>query len=128
MLSSANLNPPHLNPVQAYQEGAAIGRWCQHYVADDTAGRLAGLGPVVEMLPITSCKFCASLFAHRSVSTPLFMIGGDTGSSCFHLATFQVHERIFCPFNSALIGLHQRFPTFLTRGALFRINFYGGAP
>ena len=24
--------------------------------------------------------------------------------------------------------LDQRFPTFLTRGALFRINFYGGAP
>jgi hypothetical protein len=24
--------------------------------------------------------------------------------------------------------LHQRFPTFLTRGALFRINFYGAAP
>jgi len=24
--------------------------------------------------------------------------------------------------------LNQRFPTFLTRGALFRINFYGGAP
>ena len=24
--------------------------------------------------------------------------------------------------------LYQRFPTFLTRGALFRINFYGGAP
>ena len=24
--------------------------------------------------------------------------------------------------------LTQRFPTFLTRGALFRINFYGGAP
>ena len=22
----------------------------------------------------------------------------------------------------------QRFPSFLTRGALFRINFYGGAP
>jgi len=22
----------------------------------------------------------------------------------------------------------QRFPNFLTRGALFRINFYGGAP
>ena len=25
-------------------------------------------------------------------------------------------------------GLNQRFPTFLTRGALFRINFYGGVP
>ena len=24
--------------------------------------------------------------------------------------------------------LGQRFPTFLTRGALFRINFHGGAP
>jgi hypothetical protein len=24
--------------------------------------------------------------------------------------------------------LEQRFPTFLTHGALFRINFYGGAP
>ena len=24
--------------------------------------------------------------------------------------------------------LEQRFPTFLTSGALFRINFYGGAP
>jgi len=24
--------------------------------------------------------------------------------------------------------LYQRFPTFLTRGALFRINFYGGTP
>ena len=24
--------------------------------------------------------------------------------------------------------LHQRYPIFLTRGALFRINFYGGAP
>ena len=28
----------------------------------------------------------------------------------------------------SLVTLHQRFPTFLTRGALFRINFYGGAP
>jgi hypothetical protein len=27
-----------------------------------------------------------------------------------------------------LVLLVQRFPTFLTRGALFRINFYGGAP
>ena len=26
------------------------------------------------------------------------------------------------------ISVAQRFPTFLTRGALFRINFYGGAP
>jgi len=26
------------------------------------------------------------------------------------------------------VMLYQRFPTFLTRGALFRINFYGGAP
>jgi len=25
-------------------------------------------------------------------------------------------------------GLGQRFPNFLTRRALFRINFYGGAP
>jgi len=25
-------------------------------------------------------------------------------------------------------ALPQRFPTFLTRGALFRINFYAGAP
>ena len=25
-------------------------------------------------------------------------------------------------------SLDQRFPNFLTRGALFRINFYGGAP
>jgi len=24
--------------------------------------------------------------------------------------------------------IHQRFATFLTRGALFRTNFYGGAP
>ena len=24
--------------------------------------------------------------------------------------------------------IEQRFPTFMTRGALFRINFYGGAP
>ena len=28
----------------------------------------------------------------------------------------------------ALYVLDQRFPTFLTREALFRINFYGGAP
>ena len=27
-----------------------------------------------------------------------------------------------------IIVLGQRLPTFLTRGALFRINFYGGAP
>jgi len=27
-----------------------------------------------------------------------------------------------------LYVLDQRFPTFLTPGALFRINFYGGAP
>ena len=26
------------------------------------------------------------------------------------------------------VELEQRFPNFLTRGALFRINFYGGAP
>ena len=25
-------------------------------------------------------------------------------------------------------AIDQRFPTFLTRGALFRINFYGGDP
>ena len=29
---------------------------------------------------------------------------------------------------SLLDTVTQRFPTFLTRGALFRINFYGGAP
>ena len=26
------------------------------------------------------------------------------------------------------LHLEQRFPTFLTHGTLFRINFYGGAP
>ena len=30
--------------------------------------------------------------------------------------------------SESLYRLNQRFPTFLTRGALFRINFYGGAP
>ena len=29
---------------------------------------------------------------------------------------------------SPSVGLLHRFPNFLTRGALFRINFYGGAP
>jgi len=29
---------------------------------------------------------------------------------------------------ASCLTLEQRFPTFLTRGALFRINFYGGAP
>ena len=77
MLSSADLTAPHLNPVQAFQEGAAIGRWCQHRVVDNTAGRSARLGPVVELLPVTSCHFSGSPCAHRSVSTPLFMIGGD---------------------------------------------------
>ena len=30
--------------------------------------------------------------------------------------------------DQAPVVVKQRFPTFLTRGALFRINFYGGAP
>ena len=40
----------------------------------------------------------------------------------------EIPEAISFPPIKTEHEVRQRFPTFLTRGALFRINFYGGAP
>jgi len=45
-----------------------------------------------------------------------------TGNVFIKLSNIKFHVNIF------IDSLDQRFPTFLTRGALFIINFYGGAP
>ena len=96
--------PQHLNPVQAFQEAASIGRWCQHYMVDG----MAGLGPGVELQPITSCHFSASLYVTCSVSTPLFMTDGDglnlPPPSC-HVPSSRMYilPLLLCPDRSALL-------------------------
>ena len=44
-----------------------------------------------------------------------------------HGATMKIEKESF-KSDGLTVTLDQRFSTFLTRGALFRINFYGGAP
>jgi hypothetical protein len=65
----------------------------------------------------------SSLGLPNDISPSGFSPGAWCGYLISHLAVLHTQ-----PKSLSLDPLCQRFPTFLNRGALFRINFYGGAP
>ena len=81
---------------------------------------------------------CKNIFLPQPSSTSTSVVSclscilaGKVGSCVLHCSDDRSNYRSLhatFPQNDVCIILEQRFPTFLTRGALFRINFYGGAP